>query len=90
MANWDVKTANSSLDFDTRSSSYHSCAKIDTNHFINFWRGVNGNGFAQTFTVELGASGPANLKTLNTNTKSNIKTINTATIANTKTWDTVT
>lgn len=34
------------------------------------------------------ASGPANLKTWNTNAKANIKTMNTNAIANVKTWDT--
>ena len=87
---WAVTTSASRLEFDTDSGRYNSCAKIDTNHFINFWEGLDADGFVQVFTVELGTAGPANLKTLNTNTKSNIKTINTATIANTKTYNTIT
>lgn len=39
-------------------------------------------------TYTPGASGPANLKTYNTNVKANIKTINTNAIANVKTLDT--
>jgi len=33
---WAVTTKNTALEFDTDSGRYNSCAKIDTNHFINF------------------------------------------------------
>ncbi len=87
---WAVTTANSRLYFDTTIALYNSCAKVDTNHFINFWSGPGTDGFTQVFTVELAAAGPANLKTLNTNAFANIKTINTNTLANTKTYNTQT
>ena len=48
---WEVTTAAASLEFDTQASLYNSCYPIDTNHFINFWQGPSGDGFAQIFTV---------------------------------------
>ena len=48
---WAVTTANASLEFDTTSAVDNSCYKIDTNHFINFWGGVDSDGFVQVFTV---------------------------------------
>ena len=46
---WAVTTSNSALEFDTDSGRYNSCAKIDTNHFINFWQGPSTDGFVQVF-----------------------------------------
>ena len=48
---WAVTTAAASLEFDTQYGSYHSCFQIDTNHFINFWTGVDNDGYVQVFTV---------------------------------------
>jgi len=48
---YDISTANSPLEFNTRNSAFSSAFKIDTNHFINFWRGIDGDWFAQTFEV---------------------------------------
>ena len=48
---WAVTTAAASLEFDTQTNAYNSCYKVDTNHFINFWMGVNDDGFVQTFEV---------------------------------------
>ncbi|HSV94499.1 MAG TPA: hypothetical protein VLH94_00775 [Spirochaetia bacterium] len=48
---WVVTTANSTLEFDTSTGILNSCCKIDTNHFINFWRGLDQDGKAQVFTV---------------------------------------
>ena len=86
---WAVTTAAASLEFDTQNCWYNSCYQVDTNHFINFWQGVDSDGYVQVFKVTLSA-GPSNLKTLNTVAKSSIKTINTNTIANTKTYNTIT
>lgn len=87
---WAVTTSAAKLEFDTQENMYNSCYQIDTNHFINFWGGFDVDGFVQVFAVEGAASGPANLKTLNTNTKANIKTINTVAIASVKSYDTIT
>ena len=48
---WAVTTAAASLEFDTVLGYYNSCYQIDSNHFINFWSGANGDGFVQTFVV---------------------------------------
>lgn len=87
---WAVTTAAAALEYDTQEGNFPCLAQIDTSHFINFWSGVDSDGFVQTFAVELGGGGPANLKTLNTNAKSNIKTINTVAIASVKSYNTIT
>ena len=51
MADWDVTTANTALEFDTVSGLFHSCEMIDSNHFINFWQGLDADGYVQVFTV---------------------------------------
>lgn len=51
MAAYDVTTANSSLEFDTQNCRNNSCYQIDANHFINFWGGVDDDGYVQTFAV---------------------------------------
>ena len=51
-ATWAVTTANSSLEFDTQFGTYHNCYPIDSNHFINFWNGVDNDGYVQVFTVD--------------------------------------
>jgi len=48
---WAVTTAGASLEFDTQNGSSNSCYQIDDNHFINFWCGVDNDGYVQTFTV---------------------------------------
>lgn len=50
---WAVTTAAASLEFDTQNSSFNSCCKVDTNHFINFWLGgaTTTDGFTQIFAV---------------------------------------
>lgn len=48
---WAVTTAGSSLEFDTTDATYNSALKVDDNHFINFWAGVDADGFVQVFTV---------------------------------------
>lgn len=53
------------------------------------WTGTaNIGAISSAFLVDTGASGPANLKSYNTNLKANIKSINTNLIANVKTLDT--
>ena len=53
MANWDVTTASSILEFDTVSGGSDSCAVIDVNNFITLWSGNAGSyaGSAQVFSV---------------------------------------
>ncbi len=89
---WAVSTAGAKLAFDADNTNYISAAQIDSNHFINFWYGgpATSDGYVQVFTVELPAAGtgPANLKSYNTNVKSNIKSINTNVLTNTKSLDT--
>lgn len=85
-----ITTTGSAVEFDTTSGLYSTCAKMDTNHFVNVWQGASSDGFVQAFGVTLPATGPANLKSLNTSLVANIKTINTSTIANTKSWNTIT
>ena len=48
---WAVTTAAASKLFSTDVGTYNTCYQIDSNHFINFWRGVSSDGFVQTFTV---------------------------------------
>lgn len=53
MANYDVTTASSALEFDTVQAIH--IAKpiaIDTNHFIASWGGEGGDGYAQVFEVD--------------------------------------
>lgn len=85
---WAVTTSAGRLEFDTTNGQLHTCCQVDTSHFINFWSGVDSDGFVQVFGVELAASGPANLKSYNTNLKANIKSINTNLIANVKSLNT--
>jgi len=88
---WAVTTASSVLTFETSgNTTKHSCVQVDTSHFVNFWGGKDADGFVQVFTAGEAASGPANLKTLNTSAKANIKSINTSAIANVKSWNTTT
>lgn len=49
---WAVTTAAASKLFDTDVGSYNSCFMVDSTHFINFWQGVAGDGFAQIFAVD--------------------------------------
>ena len=51
MADWAVTTANASLEFDTDRGFDNSCYAIDANHFINFWSGLDSDGYVQVFTV---------------------------------------
>jgi len=48
---WAVTTANASLEFDTGRCYSNSCYQIDSNHFINFWQGLDIDGYVQVFTV---------------------------------------
>ena len=85
---WAVTTKSTALEFDTTLGQFNAPLKVDTSHYINFWRGGAGIGYSQIFQVEGAAAGPANLKTYNTNAKANIKTINTNPIANIKSLNT--
>jgi len=51
MANWEITTANNSLEFDTTQAQYNRCEQVDENHFINFWYGVDNDAFTQIFEV---------------------------------------
>ena len=77
----------------TTFSSATTClltTSIDTGEglYVNAWQGPDADGFMQAFKVTMPTSGPANLKTYNTNSLANIKTINTNPIANVKTLNT--
>lgn len=48
---WAVATASSKLEFDTQLGTDHSCYQVDSNHFINFYKGVDSDGFVQFFEV---------------------------------------
>lgn len=48
---WAVATSSSKFLFDTDVGTFNSSYKVDTNHFINFWTGADGDGFTQVFTV---------------------------------------
>jgi len=61
---------------------------MDTSLFVVGYKGASDDGFFQVFEVTMPISGPANLKSYNTNLKANIKTINTNAIANVKSLDT--
>ncbi len=51
MADYDVTTAGSAIEFDTVLAQFNSAVKIDETHFINFWSGNGSDGFAQVFAV---------------------------------------
>lgn len=52
MATWDITTASAPLEFVTLTTYNNSCAQIDANHFVNFWRETTGSdGWCQVFTV---------------------------------------
>jgi hypothetical protein len=51
MSTWAVTTANSALEFDTQNCYENSSIIIDSNHFLNFWRGTDGDSFAQVMAV---------------------------------------
>lgn len=48
---WEVTTAAAKFLFDTDVGSANSALKIDSNHVINFWRGVGSDGFVQVFDI---------------------------------------
>ena len=39
------------LEFDTTNGEWNACHRIDGTHYINFWTGASGDGFAQVFLV---------------------------------------
>jgi len=52
---WAVTFGGSLFEFDAVDATFSSCASLnDGEHFINFWKGVAGDGFAQVFEVDLG------------------------------------
>jgi hypothetical protein len=51
MALYDVTAFGSSLEFDTSFYQFGSCVQIDATHFINFWAGVDSDGYVQVFEV---------------------------------------
>lgn len=86
---WAVVTTVAKLKFETsQAADDNSLVRIDTSHYAVFYSGVGSDGFTEVLAVEGAPSGPANLKTYNTNAKANIKTINTNVIANVKTLNT--
>jgi len=48
---WVVTTAAETLKFETNVGYYLSCYQIDSNHFINFRSGDDGDGYVETFEV---------------------------------------
>ena len=72
----------------TPTPSSSSCKEASDGYFTGFWSGIDSDGFTQVFSVEMPITGPANLKSYNTNLKANIKTINTNPIANVKSLNT--
>ena len=48
---WAVTTAAASLLFDTDVGTFNACVQVDANHFINFWTGLDADGYVQTFEV---------------------------------------
>ena len=48
---WAVTTAAATLLFDTDVGSWNSVLMVDSNHFINFWTGASGDGFAQVLAI---------------------------------------
>jgi hypothetical protein len=49
---WAVTTAGAALEFDTNNGNFNSCYQIDSTNFINFWAGINNDGYVQAFTVK--------------------------------------
>lgn len=85
-----LTTSANEVEFDTADFSKPSSCTMeqDTGWFITAWDGSGSDGYVRAFSVEAAPSGPANLKTYNTNVSANIKTINTNTIANIKSLNT--
>lgn len=49
---WAVTTKYARLNYDSANNYTNSALQVDTNHFINFWRGSSdNNGFVQVFEV---------------------------------------
>ena len=48
---WAVTTADASLNYDTQNGISPSSFTIDSNHVINFWGGVNTDGYVQVFEI---------------------------------------
>jgi hypothetical protein len=52
---WNITAVGTALDFDTNIADYNSCSSLeDGEHFINFWKGQNGDGFCRVFAVNPG------------------------------------
>lgn len=55
LGTWAVSAAGAITTFEATSNSVNSCSSLgDGEHFINFWSGPAGDGFAQAFSVNLG------------------------------------
>lgn len=82
-------TKRQDVDFGAESAAIESSTSENAsgNLTIAFTAASNGGAFVGMAIQEI-SSGPANLKTYNTNAKANIKTINTNAIANVKTLNT--
>lgn len=86
LSTFDVTAVGAAVSKSASQFGGNACSIVSGNDFINFWQG--NDEYVQVFSVESQASGPANLKTYNTNLKANIKTINTNPIANVKSLNT--
>ena len=81
---WAVTTAAASLEFDMVNGTFNSCYQVDTNHFINFWYGVNLDGYVQVFTVELPVVTTTTTAPVTTTTTAPVTTTTTAAPVTTK------
>ena len=82
---WAISTTVNALEFDTQNGTYDRALQIDTNHYINFWNGVDGDGFVQTFTLASAVVGPANVKTYKGLAAASVKTCKGLAVASIKT-----
>lgn len=44
------------ITFDGVSNAFNGCIKVDSTHFLNFWRGTGGEGLAQVFNINIGGT----------------------------------
>lgn len=81
-------TTGTNLSTVSDSNSAKTPAGSVTLNIVDASGSVPMSGWIAAFAPYVAASGPANLKTYNTNAKANVKTMNTNAIANVKTFDT--
>lgn len=56
LGTYAVTTFIAAITFDSSSNAFNSCVKVDSTHFLNFWRGSAGAGLARVFSINIGGT----------------------------------